>query len=42
LKTSLSKNIAPFSHPTFCTQKMFVNTGYLSAHNAMIHPLIPA
>jgi hypothetical protein len=41
-KTSLSKNIAPFSHPTLYTQKVFVNVGYLSAHNAMIHPLILA
>jgi hypothetical protein len=31
----------PFFHPTFCTQKMFVNAGYLSAHNANIPSLNP-
>jgi hypothetical protein len=40
LKTSFSKTL-PFSHPTFCTQKMFVNAGYLSAHNAKDPSLIP-
>jgi hypothetical protein len=30
-----------FSHPTFCTQKMFVNAGYLSAHNANVPSLNP-
>jgi hypothetical protein len=32
----------PFSHPTFCTQNMFVNAGYLSVHNANVPSLIPA
>jgi hypothetical protein len=31
----------PFSHPTFCTQKMFANAGYLSAHNAKDPSLNP-
>jgi hypothetical protein len=31
----------PFSHPTFCTQKMFVNAGHLSSHNAKDPSLIP-
>jgi hypothetical protein len=40
LKHRLVKTL-PFSHPTFCTQKMFVNAGYLSAHNAKDPSLIP-
>jgi hypothetical protein len=31
----------PFLRPIFCAQKMFVNVGYLSAHNAIIPPLNP-
>jgi hypothetical protein len=31
-----------FPIPHFVLKRCFVNAGYLSAHNAMIHPLIPA
>jgi hypothetical protein len=41
LKTSFGHNHCPFSHPTFCAQKMSVNAGYLSAHNAIIPSLNP-
>jgi hypothetical protein len=40
LKHRLVKTL-PFSHPTFCTQKMCVNADYLSAHNAKDPSLIP-
>jgi hypothetical protein len=31
----------PFSQPTFCIQKIYVNAGYLSTHNANIPPCNP-
>jgi hypothetical protein len=40
-KTSFEETHCPFSHPTFCIQKMYVNAGYLSAHNANILPRNP-